>query len=92
MFQIINSFIDGEITDEQCKHCLAATHLGSQYVFIRERAIEQVKLLERCYISNNEKEYYKNIRTADTKLGDDKVKLAKIQYRGKGRYLDEILN
>ena len=91
MFQIINSFIDGEITDEQCKHCLAATHLGSQYVFIRERAIEQVKLLERCYISNNEKEYYKNIRTADSKLGDDKVKLAKIQYRGKGKYIDEIL-
>lgn len=92
MFQIINSFIDGEITDEQCKHCLAATHLGSQYVFISERAIEQVKLIERCYISNNEKEYYKNIRAEDTKLGDDKVKLAKIQYRGKGKYIDEILS
>ena len=92
MFQIINSFIDGEITDKQCKHCLAATHLGSQYVFINEHAIEQVKLIERCYISNKEKEYYKNIRTADTKLGDDKVKLAKIQYRGKGRYIDEILS
>ena len=92
MFQIINSFIEGEITDEQCKHCLAATHLGSQYVFISERAIEQVKLIERCYISNNEKEYYKNIRTEDTKLGDDKVKLAKIQYRGKGKYIDEILS
>ena len=92
MFQIINSFIEGEITDEQCKHCLAATHLGSQYVFISERAIEQVKLIERCYISNNEKEYYKNIRTEDAKLGDDKVKLAKIQYRGKGKYIDEILS
>lgn len=92
MFQIINSFIDGEITDEQCKHCLAATHLGLQYVFISDQAIEQVKLIERCYISNNEKEYYKNIRTQDTKLGDDKVKLAKIQYRGKGRYIDEILS
>lgn len=92
MFQIINSFIDGEITDEQCKHCLAATHLGSQYVFISDRAIKQVKLIERCYISNNEKEYYKSIRTEDTKLGDDKVKLARIQYRGKGRYIDEILS
>ena len=91
MFQIINSFIEGEITDEQCKHCLAATHLGSQYVFISERAIRQVKLIERCYITANEKEYYKNIRTEDTKLGDDKVKLAKIQYRGKGKYIDEIL-
>ena len=92
MFQIINSFIGGEITDEQCKHCLAATHLGSQYVFISDKAIKQVKLIERCYISGNEKEYYKNIRTDDTKLGDDKVKLAKIQYRGKGRYIDEILS
>ena len=91
MFQIINSFIDGEITDEQCKHCLAATHLGSQYVFINDQAIEQVKLIEMCYISNNEKEYYKNIRISDSKLGDDKVKLAKIQYRGKGKYIDEIL-
>lgn len=92
MFQIINSFIDGEITDEQCKHCLAATHLGFQYVFISEQSIKQVKLIERCYISNNEKEYYKSIRTEDTKLGDDKVKLAKRQYRGRGQYIDEILN
>lgn len=35
------------------------------------------KLIESCYISANEKEYYKNIRTEDTKLGDDKVKLRK---------------
>ena len=27
MFRIIDSFINGEITDEQCKHCLAATNL-----------------------------------------------------------------
>lgn len=91
MFQIINLFIYGEITDEQCKHCLAATHLGAQYVFISERAIHQVKLIERCYISDVEKEYYKNIRSSEAKLGDDKVKLAKIKYRGKGRYIDEIL-
>lgn len=92
MFQIINSFIGGEITDEQCKHCLAATNLGSQYVFISNQSISHVKLMERCYISGNEKLYYKNIRSSDAKLGDDKVKLARIQYRGKGRYIDEILN
>ena len=92
MFQTINSFISGEITDEQCKHCLAATQLGFQYVFISEKAIKQVKLIERCYISNNEKEYYKNIRTEDVKLGDDKVKLARRQYRGIGQYIDEILS
>lgn len=92
MFQIINSFILGEITDEQCKHCLAATNLGYQYVFISEKSLKNVKLIERCYISSNEKEYYKNIRSSDAKLGDDKVKLARVQYRGKGRYIDEILS
>ena len=91
MFQIINSFIDGELTDEQCKHCLAATNLGMQYIFISERAISQAKLIERCYISNNEREYYKNVRFEEARLGDNKVKLARKQYRGKGRYIDEIL-
>ncbi len=91
MFQIINSFIAGEITDEQCKHCLAATNLGNQYVFISEQAVHKLKILERSYISSGEREHYKNIRAEDTKLGDDKVKLARRQYRGKGKYIDEIL-
>ena len=51
MFQIINSFIEGELTDEQCKHCLAATNLGMQYIFVSEKAVSQAKLIERCYIS-----------------------------------------
>ena len=91
MFQIINSFIAGELTDEQCKHCLAATNLGMQYIFISEKAASQVEIVERCYISGNEREYYRNIRLEESKLGDDKVKLAKRQYRGQGRYIDEIL-
>lgn len=91
MFQIINSFIAGDLTDEQCKHCLAATNLGMQYIFISEKAVSQVKFIERCYIADNEREYYKNIRNEESKLGEDKVKLAKRQYRGRGQYIDEIL-
>lgn len=92
MFQIINSFINGEITDEQCKHCLAATNLGYQYIFISDKSVNNIKLTERVYISESERKYYKNIRTSDAKLGEDKVKLARIEYRGKGHYIDEILN
>ena len=33
-FEIIDRFIDGEITDVQCQHCLSATNLGKQYVII----------------------------------------------------------
>ena len=91
MFQIINSFIEGELTDEQCKHCLAATNLGMQYIFVSEKAVSQAKLIERCYISQNEREYYKNIRLEESKLGANKVKLARKQYRGKSQYIDEIL-
>ncbi len=91
MFKIIDSFIEGEITDEQCKHCLAATNLGNQYVFISDKAVSQLTILERAYLAENEKNYYKEMRSSDSKLGDDKVKLARIQYRGKGKYIDEIL-
>lgn len=91
MFQIINSFIEGEITDEQCKHCLAATNLGNQIVFKTEKAIKNLKILERAYISSSEKDYYKTMRAEETKLGDDKVKLARRQYRGQGKYIDDIL-
>ncbi len=91
MFQIIDTFISGEITDEQCKHCLAATNLGNQYVLLSDKAVEHAKIVERCYLSGNEKEHYQTLRSSDTKLGDDKVKLARIQFRGQGRYIDEIL-
>ena len=91
MFKIIDSFIQGEITDEQCKHCLAATNLGKQYVFVSDLAISQLKIVEHVYLSDNEKNYYKKIRSSNSKLGDDEVISARIQYRGKGKYIDEIL-
>ena len=71
---------------EQCKHCLAATNLGKQYVFVSDLAISQLKIVERVYLADNEKNYYKEMRSSDSKLGEDKVKLARIQYRGKGSF------
>lgn len=91
MFQIINAFINGELTDEQCKHCLAATNLGMQYILTSEQAVARTRLIERCYISANERAYFKTLRSDEAKLGDDKVKLARKQYRGQGLYIDEIL-
>lgn len=70
------SIISGEITDEQCKHCLAATNLGYQYVFISDQSVKSIELTERVYISESERKYYKSIRMSDARLGEDKVKLA----------------
>ncbi|MEE1314274.1 MAG: DUF3990 domain-containing protein [Faecalimonas sp.] len=91
MFEIIDSFIEGEITDVQCQHCLSATNLGSQYVFLTEAALEQVHILERCYLAQEEKESYLQSHREYSEVNRDKVKIARRQYRGQGKYIEEIL-
>lgn len=91
MFEIIDSFIDGEITDIQCRHCLSATNLGNQYVVLTEKAVKQISVIERCYLAEEEKEYYLTSRKAASELSRDKVRVARKQYRGQGKYIEEIL-
>lgn len=91
MFEIIDQFIDGEITDEQCRHCLSATNLGKQYVFVTDKALHQVELLERCFLTKEEKEFYLFSRQASYEMNRDKVKVARRQYRDTGKYIEEIL-
>lgn len=91
MFEIIDQFIEGYITDEQCKHCLAATNLGLQYVFLNDNAIKNLNILEKCYVSNEEKKSYINEQIEYQKQGVQKSKLARIQYKGKGKYIEELL-
>lgn len=91
MFEIIDQFIDGEITDEQCKHCLSATNLGKQYVFVTEKALRQVEILERCFLTKEEKEFYLFSRQASYEMNRDKVKIARRQYRDEGQYIEEMM-
>ena len=91
MFQIIDRFIEGEITDEQCKHCIAATDLGFQYVFLTERATSKIEMLERCYISTIERNRFEEKRKLDMNDSNMKVKMAMIKYKNKGKYIEEIL-
>ena len=91
MFEIIDQFIDGEITDEQCRHCLSATNLGKQYVFVTDKALRQVELLERCFLTREEKEFYLFSRQAGYEMNRDKVKVARRQYRDVGKYIEELM-
>ncbi len=91
MFEIIDQFIDGEITDVQCQHCLSATNLGNQYVFISERGLKQVEILERCYLTAAEKESYLVSRQESYEINRDKVRVARKQYRAQGNYIEDIL-
>lgn len=91
MFEIIDSFIDGEITDVQCQHCLSATNLGNQYVFTSQKALDQVEILRHCYLAGEEKKSYLSIREEESRVGIDKVRIAKRTYRSQGNYIEDIL-
>ena len=90
MFEIIDEFIEGLITDEQCKHSLAATNLGMQYVFLNDNSLNHLEVIERCYICKGEKDYYVKEQTNFQKQGIDKTKIARINYKNKGKYIEEI--
>lgn len=91
MYQVMDSFIDGEITNAQCEHCLSATNLGLQYVFKTSKALKRVGLREKCFLSEAEKQAYQAIRQEETRVGIDKAKVARRMYRNKGLYIDEVL-
>lgn len=91
MFDLISEYVRGEITDLQCEHALAATNLGHQYVLRTNKGISALTMLKYCYVSNKEKEHYLKERLDLNNIGIDKVKVARIEYRGKGKYIDEEL-
>ena len=91
MFDIITEYVEGTITDEQCKHALAATNLGFQYVLKTEKAVKQIKLIKEMFVCKKEKEKCIENRVFLTDNGLQKVRMARIEYKGKGKYIEEIL-
>ena len=92
MFQILDEFADGEITDEQCLHSLSATDLGMQYVIKTARAAECLRVLERCFLCELEKTNLREEGRLRAKTGKDKARVARRKYRGTGRYVEELLD
>lgn len=91
MFDIISEFVRGEITDLQCLHSLSATNLGMQYVIRSEKGLKNLEFKRLFYLSNIEKNDYLQVKLEMSNISIDKVNIAKIEYRGKGKYIDELL-
>lgn len=92
MYQILNQFSNQTITDEQCKHALAASNLGKQIVFFKEETLKRLTNLKRFYICSSER-----LKTADESSNRKaaaklKADLAIMEYRRKGRFIDELFN
>lgn len=91
MYQIIDSFVNGEITVLQCVNSLSASDLGKQYVFISNKALKSLQIKERCYLCNDERKYYEKIKNENNTNGRQKVKYVMRKFAGKGKYIEELL-
>lgn len=92
MYDILDDFSAGEITDLQCLNALSANWLGKQYVFLNDAAIKKsLTIIDRLYLCKQEKDDYKTKKEENTIIGKQKVKLAKREFAGKGKYIEELL-
>ena len=92
MYSIINDFIEGSITDDQCVYALSANRLGKQYVFLNDEIIRKhVKVIKESFLCVEEKQQYEDEKENDKNVGKAKMILAKRKYAGIGKYIEEIL-
>lgn len=92
MYKIIDDFIFGNLTDEQTMHALSATKLGNQFVFKTKEALNTIKAIDRLYLCDNEKKDLLKEKEEENNIGLQKVKLAKREFAGKGKYIEDLLN
>lgn len=91
MFNLIDEFVSGTIIEEQCKHALSATNLGSQYEIKSEKALSKLKSIGELFLCDEEKKDYSIKRFELNKIGLERVKVCRIKYKNKGKYIEEIL-
>lgn len=90
MYDTLAEFSNKRLTDEQTRHALSANNLGRQYVFRTEKSLKEVSLLDRLYLSEQEKVDWQNIKIANSEKGRQKVSIVIEEYRRKGLYIDEL--
>ncbi|MBQ7250949.1 MAG: DUF3990 domain-containing protein [Bacilli bacterium] len=92
MFDILEAFYRGEITDEQCIHSLSANRLGRQVVLRSTKALGQLKSLGRLYLCEKEKEDFLSKRRDSGEAGRQKMLLERRKYAGVGHYIEELFH
>lgn len=91
MYEIMNSFARGSITDVQASKALSASHLGKQYVLKSNKACKRVMPFERLYLCKLERERIEEKRKEASLKSKDESKKAIESLRRQGRYIEEIL-
>lgn len=82
--------MDGDINADVAQYSLSASNLGFQYIFRTEKALQQLKPIEKNYISMPERQDYRNKLIERSYEMDTNLKLSKREYKN-GLYIEELL-
>lgn len=91
LYEVIESFVNEEITDLQCLYALSATHLGYQFVLKTEKAVQNLELLDHLYFCAVEKSMYNRESDVEENTSLHKAFMAKKRYKDTGKYISELL-
>lgn len=91
LFEVIDAFINGEITDKQCLYALSATHLGYQYVLKTQKALDNLEIINHLYYCAVEKSLYNKEAEIESMTSQNKAIIARKKYKDTGKYINEIL-
>lgn len=91
LFEVIDAFIDGELTDLQTLYALSATHLGYQYVLKTQKALNNLTILNHLYYCALEKSLYNKESDVESNTSMNKAIIAKKKYKNQGKYINQIL-
>lgn len=91
MYDIMTRFANGDITDQQAINALSASHLGKQHVLKTTKACKSVKMINRLYLSKNERANIERERKEAAIIALDQAKQSIENLRRFGKYVEEIL-
>jgi len=91
MFELIDAFVLGELTDKQTLYALSATHLGMQYVLKTPKTVDHLQILNTCYLCPIERSAYNQLNDVESNTSLNKALIAKYKYKNSGLYIDQLL-
>lgn len=91
IFDLVNEFARGDITDVQLANALSASFIGKQFVFKSIKALRALTFVDRLYVAKNEIADAKKARREQMDIGVSKADLSKKEHRREGKYIEELL-
>ena len=80
LFEVIDAFAAGEITDLQCLYAISATHLGYQVVIKTQKALQNIDMKKHLYFCSVEKSLYNKESDIESNTAMNKALIAKKRY------------